>query len=147
MDNQSEQKTYELAFHLLPNLDEAEVESNTQTIRDFVTKLGGSITLAVPAKKTRLSYTIDHHRYSYFGYFHFTSAPSIITQLNAQLKLNNNVLRYIVLSVDTRKDAHVLGQQRERAKSSDSSEPAPSEPKQDKQLDQEIDSVLGNIVA
>jgi small subunit ribosomal protein S6 len=138
-----EQNTYELAFHLLPNIEESEVASNVEHLKGLIAQFGGTITQVVEAKKTRLSYPIRHHRYAYFGYFHFNAEPAAIAKLNAQMKLEDKVLRYLLLVLDPKEMKNVLGQKKHSHY--EASNDSAHTPREEKQLDQEISTVLDKM--
>jgi len=98
---QTEQKVdnYELGFHLLPELEETETKAKSEEIEAIISQLGGSVLGAREPKKQRLSYPLKQKRYSFFGVINFKSPAQAIEQLTAQLKLNNSLLRFIVLKV------------------------------------------------
>ncbi len=97
MDSELQTTTYELAYHLTPDLEEADVAVHAQELSDAIAQNEGTIINSREPKKVHLSYPIDHKRYGYFGLFDFTAEVDVIDKLNAQLKLQNNLLRYILI--------------------------------------------------
>ncbi len=92
-------ENYELGFHLLPDLEEAKIEQKSQEIHGMITKLGGAVTNSRPLKKQHLSYPIDHKKYSYFGVINFKLPADSTDQLRDNLKLDEAVLRSLILKV------------------------------------------------
>ena len=90
---------YELGFHLLPELEETETKAKSQEIETLISQLGGSVLGIREPKKQRLSYPLKQKRFSFFGVINFKSPAQAIEQLTAQLKLNNSLLRFIILKV------------------------------------------------
>lgn len=91
---------YELAFHLNPDVEESKVQQMAQQIEEYVTSNGGIISFKKEPEKARLSYPIKHKKSAYFGYLHFTlGSPESLTKINEQVKLNNDVLRYLIVKV------------------------------------------------
>lgn len=91
------QKTYELAYHLLPEMDEQTVENNAKEIEALIGQYGGYVVATNAPKKQHLSYPISHKRSSFFGSFDFTTSPDSIQKLDSQLKLQNNILRHLIV--------------------------------------------------
>lgn len=99
MELEQKIENYELGFHLLPNLEEGKINEKIQEIEGMITKLGGSVNSSRPVKKQHLSYPIDHKKYSYFGMFNFKLPAEAIDQLRDALKLDEAVLRTLILKV------------------------------------------------
>lgn len=113
MTNEIEPKTYEFAYHLIPEIEEAEAKAQAQEIFDLINKNHGSILSSRGPERIRLSYPIRHKRFSYFGSFDFTAPPEAIGKINAQAKLQNNILRFLLIKKPSSKDGlRVLGDQR-----------------------------------
>jgi len=96
-DTEKTVNNYELGFHLLPDLDEVELKSSMEYIESTLTKLGSNITSKKEIRSTRLSYPINHKRSSYFGTIDFEATPELIETLNQELKLQEKILRFIIL--------------------------------------------------
>jgi len=96
-ENIEKTSNYELGFHIIPDLDETELQTSFNSLVEQVNKLGGSIVSTKEPKKQRLSYPINHKKQSYFGTVDLKGKVEIVDKLNQELKLNNNVMRYIIL--------------------------------------------------
>lgn len=92
-------ENYELGFHLLPEMEEGQLTAKTQEIEGMITKLGGSVTHSRPLKRQHLSYPIDHKKYAFFGVFNFKLPAEMVDQLRDILKLDEMVLRSLILKV------------------------------------------------
>lgn len=98
---------YELGFHMMPDLDEAELKSGSEQIESILKNFGGNILSIKEARRTRLSYPIDHKTAAYFGTIDFESEPELIEKLKQELRLQEKILRFIILKHE--KDEQVLG--------------------------------------
>ncbi len=108
-----ESKTYELAYHLNPDLEEAAVEVQSKELSDMVTQDGGSIVTSTMPKRIHLSYPVKGKQYANFGVMNFTAPAETIEKLNSQMKLQNNVMRYLLTKVaHDGKDLRTLGEHR-----------------------------------
>jgi len=148
-------KTYELAYHIIPDFEEAEVKARVQEITGLVSQSGGSIVTDREPKRVHLSYPIKNKNYAYFGVMDFTAEPSIIEKLNSQLKLQNGILRYLLLSKPERKEVRTLGEYRARHRVAKTHETSPAEPQkttpkpkteaEEKELEQELEKVIEGL--
>jgi len=111
-ENDQKIENYELGFHLLPEIEEAETKNKLQEIEALVIQLGGTVLNSKEPKKQRLSYPLKHKRFSFFGTIDFKLPVQSIEKLSAQLKLNDSLLRFLVLKV--RENQKVLRSLKER---------------------------------
>ena len=106
---------YELAYHLNPDIDESEVKTCAQAVENLISQTGGAVLNSREAKRQHLSFPIKQKKYSYFGVIDFSGAPEIIEKINASIKLQNTVLRYLVVRKDIPTgELKVLGSERPR---------------------------------
>lgn len=96
-ENLEKISNYEIGFHLTPDLNEAELKSEVEQIENTLTKLGSIVTTVKEAKRTRLSYPLKHKSQSFFGTINFRAKPEIIDDLRKELKLEEKILRYLIL--------------------------------------------------
>lgn len=143
-------ENYELAFHLLPELAEEESVKRFREIEGAVTQLGGTILASREPKKQHLSYQINHKKYGLFGVVNFKSPTETITQLESQLKLNNSILRFLVLKIkENAKVLKTLKESTPRSRIKTHTPPKPEEkPKEEikpEVMEKQIEDVIGNI--
>jgi len=147
-----QQTNYELAFHLNPNLEETGAQEIRQSIENIITSNKGVISYSKEPEKTHLSYELKHHRSSLFGYVQFNLLESqALEELNEQLKLNPEVLRYLIIKLpsDLQKKQSMLKQikmkerQEKRAQIKTS---AQGEPRQEsKELDKKLEEIIEGL--
>lgn len=96
--------SYEITFIVNPNLSEEDVTTQAERVGSLITGDGGEIVEVHPwGGKRRLAYPIQHHRDGYYVTTKFRSAPSTAYGLDAQLRINDNILRHLVIRLDKRK--------------------------------------------
>jgi ribosomal protein S6 len=106
-------KTYEFAYHLNPDLEEADAKAQAQEIFDLITGNQGSVLSSKGPERCRLSYPIRHKQFSYFGTFEFTAPNEAIEKINSRAKLQNNILRFLLIKKPLAKSGlRVLGAQK-----------------------------------
>lgn len=147
-------KNYELAYHLNPDIEESELGAHVQELQNIITQNSGSILVSKDPKRKHLSYPIKHKHYSHFGIFDFSATPETLEKLNAQLKLQNDILRYILLKKEIEdKDLRILGVERHprikthepTALSREEMERAGKEEVKPEEMEKEIEEVLEKI--
>lgn len=112
MADEIESKVYELAYHLIPELEEADVRAHAQELSDLITRNNGSVLSSKEPRRSHLSYPIRHKQYGYFGVFEFTAPAEVIEKVNAQIKLQNDILRFLLLKKPSNKTLRTLGEPR-----------------------------------
>lgn len=83
-------RKYEIGFVI--KTDDLAVISQSLKNREFV------VLTENPIEKIQLAYPIEKENYGYFGYSHFEGDPAAIKNLKADLKLNPQVLRYLIIT-------------------------------------------------
>lgn len=95
---------YEVTFILNPNLNDDEVTANTERINSLISTTGGEIVDVHPwGGKRRLAYPIEHHRDGYYVTTKFRADTAAAHGLDNQIKLNDNVIRHLVIALESAK--------------------------------------------
>lgn len=144
-----EQQNYELAFHLNPNLEEAKVQENKQALEKSITGRNGNVLFSRDPEKIHLSYSIKHNDYAFFGYIQFTvgNAEEALKEINDELKLNNDVLRYLIVKVPSagqRREA-VLKQVKAKERAERRAKEKAATPEEAKEMEKKLEDILGNL--
>lgn len=161
MRGEIEPKIYELAYHLTPDLEEENVKIRAQELSDLITQNGGSILSSKEPRRTHLSYPIGKKQYGYLGIFDFAVPAELIEKIDAQMKLQNDILRFLLIKkLDSRGDLRVLGELRPERVRTKLQEPAgqkrktqvPAEPKREagekiktEEIEKEIEEVIKGL--
>lgn len=91
-------REYETVFVLDPKLDESQVKDEVGKVQDLITSLEGEIVGVEPGGKRRLTYEIRGNKEGYYTLITFRSKPSSIAELERSYKLNEKVLRHIIVN-------------------------------------------------
>ena len=98
-------RKYELMTILHPEVAEESLPGELDRISGYITTIGGELIESLresPWGRRRLAYPIRSGskdvRDGYYTVWHFTSAPNQLLELERELKLNTQVIRYIILS-------------------------------------------------
>ena len=100
-----ENQLYELAYHIEPEVEAAQVPAIKEEIEKLITNEGGVVAYSKEPEHIRLSYPIKHDRMSYFGYVQFTVADreNAIAHIDEQLRLNNHIMRHLIVKLEERR--------------------------------------------
>lgn len=91
-------QNYELAFQISSNLEEADVQKTRQDLEKAVISHGGIVSFAKEPERVRLAYPIKHQTNAFFGYLNFNlESGEAVHQIRDELRLNSNVLRFLIL--------------------------------------------------
>lgn len=83
-------RKYELAFVIK--------SEDVSVIAKLLASGGFTVLTENPLEKIQLAYPIKKENYAYFGYCHFEGEPAAIKNLRTGLKLNSEVLRYLMIT-------------------------------------------------
>lgn len=147
-ENLEKISNYEIGFHLTPDLNEAELKSGVEEIENTLTKLGSNVVTVKEAKRTRLSYPINHKNQSFFGIINFRAKPEMIDNLRKELKLEEKVLRYLILKhEENEKVLRTAAGQRSRVKTRTAA-PVPQKQKEEvkpEEMEKQIEEVIEKL--
>jgi len=90
-------RTYETVTIVKPQLSDGEVAEIINSAKDFVTKAGGEIVSEEKLGRRRFSHEITHVRDGFYFYLKFRAEPAFIKTWDDMAKLNENILRSMVM--------------------------------------------------
>jgi small subunit ribosomal protein S6 len=93
-------REYEILFILPPDLAEEEATAATERIRGAVASRGGEVKSLDVWGRRRLAYPIRRYHEGIYHLGRFTLGPEQETELDRTLRLNEQVLRHLILKLD-----------------------------------------------
>lgn len=90
-------REYELTFILKPTIGEDAIASATERVESWIVANGGELVNVVPVGRKRLAYPISHQRDGSYVVMQFRAKPASLTEIERNLKLSEDVLRYILV--------------------------------------------------
>jgi small subunit ribosomal protein S6 len=93
---------YEVTYILRPNLEEADVDARSSAIGEIISGQGGEVLGIEKLGKKRLAYEINDLREGNYVVMRFRSTGDASKELERQLKLQEDVLRALVIHLDKR---------------------------------------------
>ncbi len=98
-------RVYELGFHLLPTVAEADVPVQFSQLKSTIEKQGGTFISESAPKLIKLSYSMSktikaekmHYTNAYFGWVKFTLDPEKLEAVEKDIKAFDPMLRYLII--------------------------------------------------
>ncbi|MFO7288611.1 MAG: 30S ribosomal protein S6 [Bacillota bacterium] len=95
-------RKYELMYITRPDLDEESLKNNREKVQSVITQNGGKILETQDMGKRRLAYPIQRLREGVYTVVQFQSEGDIVKELERNLRLDDNVIRHMVIRIDER---------------------------------------------
>lgn len=158
MENELENITalpqvYEVGFHIIPTIAENDLGVEVTRVRDIIEAAGGRmiadeypkhIDLAYPMVKITSNKRAIHHS-AYFGWMKFEVEPKSVRAIEAALKGNESVIRFIL--VKTVRENTMVPKKVLREKRQESVERAPEKVVEKPLLtEEELDKTIEDLV-
>ena len=86
---------YELAVVVSAKIEDDERAAVFEKVQAYVTRFGGTVSDVDEWGKRRLAYEIQTMREGYYYFIHFESDSSVPAELEARLRIMDNVIRYL----------------------------------------------------
>lgn len=87
-------------FILAPDLADDALSTATERVRSYVTARGGEVQSLEPWGRRRLAYPIQRFREGNYHIAHFTLGSEQALELDRNLKLNEQVIRHMIVRLD-----------------------------------------------
>jgi small subunit ribosomal protein S6 len=92
---------YEVTYIMRPSLEEAEIDAKVDQVAKVLKDNGGELAGEIEKMgKRRLAYEIDDVREGYYVVMKFKSEPATAKELERQLRLNEDVMRALLINVN-----------------------------------------------
>ncbi|MDH3217167.1 MAG: 30S ribosomal protein S6 [Candidatus Krumholzibacteria bacterium] len=90
-------KKYECAVVIAPNVSSDVLENTTKKCKEVITSRGGTVTALDDWGKRGLAYEINYHKEGFYHFYKFEGNKDIIDELNRQLKIDENIIRHMIV--------------------------------------------------
>jgi len=87
-------------FILPSDLEEEAVAATTERVRSLITSRGGEIRTMEVWGRRRLAYPIKRRHDGIFHLAHFTLNPELTIEMDRALRLNEQILRHLIIRTD-----------------------------------------------
>jgi len=97
-------KHYETLFVLKPTLTEEEVAQNVESIQNVITANGGEIGAVDKIGTRDLAYEVQKHKRGNYTIVYYKAPGSAIKEIERNLRINENVIRFITVKYENKKE-------------------------------------------
>lgn len=91
-------------FILKPTLVEEEIKTRLDFFKEVITKNGGEIETCLDMGMRNLAYEIKKNKRGYYFVIYFKAQPSLILELERNYRINEEILRFIVIKYESKKE-------------------------------------------
>lgn len=103
-------RDYDLGIIINPDVGDEQARAIVDRVTQTITANDGQVVRVNAVGRRRLAYPIDRHRDGLYFFFDFTMAPEAASELERTLRVNESVIRQLLLVRDPR----FVAQQRQR---------------------------------
>lgn len=86
---------YELALVVNAKIEDDARAAVVEKAKDYITRLGGTITNVDEWGKKRLAYEIQKMKEGYYYFIHFESDSTVPAELESRMRIMENVIRFL----------------------------------------------------
>ena len=90
-------RTYETVTIVKPQLSDTEVAAFVTSAKELVTKNGGEVTSEEKLGRRKFTHEVNHVRDGFYLYLKFKAQPDFVKVWENAMKLNDQVLRSMVM--------------------------------------------------
>lgn len=97
-------KHYETMFIVKPTLIEEEIKAKIEFFKEAILKNGGEIETCLDMGMRHLAYEIKKNKRGYYFVIYFKAEPKLILELERLYRINEDILRFIVVKYENKKE-------------------------------------------
>lgn len=94
-------RDYELAFIIRPTIDDEGVTNVVEKVSGYVQTINGEVTSVDVWGRRGLAYPINNHREGTYVLLQTKMPPSALGELERNLKLSEDIIRYLLVKVES----------------------------------------------
>lgn len=106
---------YELTVLLKPDLEEKALSKEVKGVEEILIKAGGEISRKLEPLKKTLAYKIKKYSEAYYLYLEANLQPEAVLGVDQKLKLQENILRHLIVKASEKKEAPKAKSRRKEA--------------------------------
>ena len=107
---------YENLVIVKPTLTEEEIKNTLAIVEEFITSNGGEIIARDPMGMKKLAYPIEKNARGYFYVLYYKVAPSAISEIERRFRINEEILRFVTMKYDTKREIKAWNDMVEKTK-------------------------------
>jgi|SRR6056297_662224 len=97
---------YEMTYILNPVLDEEKFSEIVEYVNKLITDNGGEVSEVEEWGVKKLAYDIDNKGTGYYVNLYFTATPNVIEQVEKNMRIHDDIMRYLTLKYDSKMKRH-----------------------------------------
>ncbi len=113
---------YENLVIVKPTLTQEELEQEIKAVEEVITSNGGEIAATDAMGMRKLAYPIQKNERGYYHVIYYKVAPSAISEIERRFRINENLLRFMTVKYENKKEITAWNKMVEKAKNA----PAPA---------------------
>ncbi len=95
---------YETMFIIKPTLVEEDIKAKIDFFKEVIIKNGGHIETCLDMGMRNLAYQIKKNQRGYYFVIYFKAEPTLIAELERLYGINEDILRFIVIKYQSKKE-------------------------------------------
>ena len=107
---------YENLVIVKPTLTAEELEQELKAVEEVITSNGGTIAATDAMGMRKLAYPIQKNERGYYYVIYYTVAPSAINEIERRFRINENLLRFMTVKYESKKEVTAWNKMVEKAK-------------------------------
>lgn len=107
---------YENLVIVKPTLTEEEIKNTLAMVEEFITSNGGEIIARDAMGMKKLAYPIEKNARGYFYVLYYKIAPSAISEIERRFRINEEILRFVTMKYDTKREIKAWNDMVEKTK-------------------------------
>lgn len=109
---------YENLVIVKPTLTEEEIKNTLALVEEVITSNGGEIIGRDAMGMKKLAYPIEKNMRGYFYVMYYTVAPSAISEIERRFRINEEILRFVTMKYDSKREIKAWNTMVEKTKKS-----------------------------
>lgn len=97
-------RNYETMFIIKPTLTPEEIQVQVENVKNILTKNGSEIVYVDEWGTRNLAYAIQKHKRGFYCIIYFKADPSAIPEIERLYNINENILRFIFVKYESRRE-------------------------------------------
>ncbi len=109
-------RKYENLVIVKPTLTAEEIQATLSTVEEVITSNGGEIAATSPMGMRKLAYPINKNERGYFYVIYYSIAPAAIAEIERRFRINEDLLRFVTIKYDSKREVTAFEALVEKAK-------------------------------
>ncbi len=131
---------YENLVIVKPTLTQEELAQELKAVEEVITENGGEIAATDAMGMRRLAYPIQKNERGFYYVVYYTVAPSAINEIERKFRINENLLRFMTVKYESKKEVNAWNKMVEKAKAAPAAQTTPAEEKSEEKKEEETAS-------